>query len=100
MSSLRHMEYYLTVELYTSVRTDLSGTDVRGLFDAYRVKNSFISQAKSRLLEDMSASEIQRKEKEYFAYADAGAEDLARKISKRAATEVGFIANCSVWSSV
>ena len=93
-------DYDHFIELYTSVRTDLSGTDVRGLFDAYRVKNSFISQAKSRLLEDMSASEIQRKEKEYFAYADAGAEDLARKISKRAATEVGFIANCSVWSSV
>ncbi|CZT52678.1 uncharacterized protein RSE6_14033 [Rhynchosporium secalis] len=93
-------DYHHFIELYTSVYTDLRGTDVRGLFDALRISNTFTSQAKSRVTEDLPTSEIQRKEKEYFTHSRPGAEDLARKLSDKAGTKAGFVADCSTWSSV
>ena len=55
---------------------------------------------KSRVTEDLPASEIQRKEKEYFTHSRPGAEDLARKLSDKAGKEAGFVADRSIWSSV
>ncbi|KAH9212384.1 hypothetical protein DL95DRAFT_447656 [Leptodontidium sp. 2 PMI_412] len=93
-------DYHHFIELYKSVHRDLTGADVRGLFDALRINDTFANQAISRVIEDLPASEIQGKEKEYFAHSRPGAEDLARNISDRAGKEAGFVADCSVWSSV
>jgi hypothetical protein len=92
-------DYHHFIKLYTSVHTDLSGTDVRGLFDALRVNDTFTGQAKWGLTEDLPASEIQRKEKDYFTHSRPGAEDLARKLSDKAGKEAGFVEDCSVWKS-
>ena len=92
-------DYHHFIELYTSVHTDLSGTDVRELFDALRVIDTFTGEAESRLTEDLPASEIQRKEKDYFSHSRLGAEDLARKLSEKARKEAGFVADCNVWKS-
>jgi hypothetical protein len=92
-------DYHHFIELYTSVHTDLSGTDVRELFDALRVTDTFTGEAESRLTEDLPASEIQRKEKDYFSHSRLGAEDLARKLSEKARKEAGFVADCNVWKS-
>lgn len=90
-------DYHHFLELYTSVHTD--GTDVRGLFNALRINDTFTSQAKSRLTEDLPASEIQRREKDYFTHSRPGAEDLARNLSDKVGKEAGFVADCSVWKS-
>lgn len=95
-----HEDYHHFIKLYTSVYANLSGTDVRELFDALRANDTFTNQAKLRLIEDLPLSEIQRKEKDYFTYSRPGAEDLARKLSEKAEKEACFVADCSSWSSV
>ncbi|CZS88451.1 uncharacterized protein RCO7_04372 [Rhynchosporium graminicola] len=91
-------DYHQFIQLYTSVHTDLRGADVRGLFDALRIDDTFTRQAKSRVIKDLPASEIQRKEKDYFSHSRSGNEDLARKLSAKAGMEAGFVADCSTWS--
>jgi len=59
----------------------------------------FIEQAKPPLKEDLSASEIQRNEKEYFAHSRSGAEALARKLSERAGLDREFVADSNFWKS-
>ena len=86
-------DYFQFVELYTLVHPDTNQTDVRRLFNALRENDTFIGQAKSLLKEDLLASEVRKKEKEYFTCSQPGAEDLARKLSDKAGTEKEFVAD-------
>ena len=71
-------DYFQFVELYTLVYPDTNQTNVRRLFNALRENDTFIGQAKSLLKEDLLASGVRKKEKEYFTCSQPGAEDLAR----------------------
>ncbi len=72
-------DYHHFIKLYILVYTNLSGTDVRGLFNALRINDTFTSQAKSRLTEDLPASEMHRKETDYFTHSRPGVKDFGKE---------------------
>jgi hypothetical protein len=93
-------DYFQFVELYTSVYTDTNETDVRRHFNALREDDVFIGQARTQLKDDPQASEIQKKEKQYFAHRASGAEALARKLTEDACLDRKFVADSRLWKQV
>jgi len=93
-------DYFQFVELYTSVYPDINETDVRRQFNALREDDVFIRQARKQLKDDPQASEIQKKEKQYFAHRASGAEALARKLTKDACLDRQFVADSRLWKQV
>jgi hypothetical protein len=93
-------DYFHLVELYTLVYTNTNENDVRQQFNTLREDDVFIGEAKTLLKDDLPASEIQKKEKEYFAHSQSGAEALARKLTEDADLDREFVADSRLWKQV
>ena len=93
-------DYHRFIELRAPFHTGLSGTHVRELFNTLRMNDTFTSQVKSRLTEDLPASDIQRKEKEHFSHSWPSAEDSARKLSDKTVKREQILLQIVVYGAV